>query len=577
MGVDRQHSSPEMLGGACAEGACGGTQLAELAQKLLVTFVGRPDCWARQTADGFVPVRRPLTVGDVQLHLAQQRCAGVYLVRPDQTVRCTACDWDGRHDAQWRERATALWWHLSGRGWTPILELSQSGTGAHVWILLAEPVSAAAIRRWWQRELAAAGVSCREVYPRQDSVADGGLGNLLRLPLWRASRFVAPDWTALDPTRVLDDARRHRCAELDLPDVPADAPADGSGISPRTWRLLQAEPLALRWAGRPDGLPSDQSRSGVAASLALHLARAYVPAWEIEAVLRAWGEKHGYDQAGRDDWLRRTIAAAYKYLTTGREAESAEFRTLVDCVEEYRRRSATTAAMYCSFDLPALDRAIDGVGYGELALVAARPSQGKTALAIQWAEAQARERTPVVFLSEEMSEWAIGARVWARMGHAGDPHEYFRDAAPVLVHRACHTVDRAVEVIERRALDDGARAVVVDYTQLLGSRRRRESHEEIADVSRGLKECATRLGVAILAATQLNREPDRTPGGIRLSHLGGSGQLERDADLVIALARKSCSSPIHEYAIHCMKRRNGPIREATVAARFDTQRQRFVE
>lgn len=545
-----------------------------LADLLMSSFPGRADCYATQTAAGFAPVHDPLTPAVVRAHLNQQRCVGVYLVSPDQTVRCTACDWDGRHDPRWKESAVAVWRHLRERGIAAALERSQSGEGAHVWVCLSERVPAAGIRRWWEDVLAAVGVQCREIYPRQDAVAAGGLGNLLRLPLWRESRFVGPDWKPAAPAEAMRSIQRYSAADLGVPDVPAASSEADAEITARTWRLLQSEPLARRWRGEPDGLRGDQSLSNVGADLAWQLARAYVPAWEIEAALRAWGAEHGYSKASRADWLRRTVSFAYRRLTEGGESASTEVLTLDECVAAYLRRSRTRAAMYCGFDLPALDRSVDGVGYGELALVAARPSQGKTALALQWAEAQARAGTPVVFLSEEMSAWAIGARVWARMGGAGDVCQYLRGSAPVYVHRACNTIDRAVEVIEQHHHKDGANAVVVDYTQLLCSRRRRESHEEIADVSRGLKEVATRLEIAALAATQLNREPDKDRGIIRLSHLGGSGQLERDADLVVALARKS-EGREQGYVAHCLKRRNGPIREAAVHITFTPDQQRF--
>jgi len=511
----------------------------------------------------------------------------VYPVRPDNTVWFTAVDFDGKHEADWRERAAKVYTQLVDDGFSPLLEISQSGEGAHVWMLLDQPTPAADARAFWRDVLDRASVSCREIFPKQDELSGKGLGNLIRFPLHGASRFCDVDWQELDPTATLSNAKRHTLPPRVVPAAPPQVVAPG--VSPRVATLISAGPIKNRWDGIAEGL-EDGSRSSVAMSLACHLVRAYVPTSEIEDALRAWGREHDYtDKTDRRDWLTRTLNRAYEHVAGRAEETSRREDTLLDCVVDAINSHGARAHSYCPSGIPALDAAMDGVAPGEMCVVAARPSHGKSAFALQWAIMQAERGVPVLFLSEEMGRNAIGNRGALRIlpggigAHKVDDalaiaRKHYGGRAPIHIAQSCGTIDRAEEVIREHVASHGVRAVVVDYTQILRTRGNRARHEEVTNVSIRLRTLTTRHGIATLAVCQLNREVDkRDSRRAKLCDLGDSGQLERDADTVLALHWPWKDNPTHtpedEYVIHVLKRRNGPINSPTIKARFDAKTQ----
>jgi replicative DNA helicase len=222
-----------------------------------------------------------------------------------------------------------------------------------------------------------------------------------------------------------------------------------------------------------------------------------------------------------------------------------------------------------------------------LALVAARPSHGKSAFALQWADAVAAQGVPVLFISEEMGAIALGKRNLQSYAPLLEEHfdetvaptlraklqEHWQCRRDVFIAQNCYTIDRAEEVIDQHVALNNVGAVVVDYAQLLRSRSGAARNENVADVSIRLRQATTRNGVAMLCCAQLNREleyrKDRIP---KMSDLGDSGQLERDADVILVLDRPglydSVNARENDFAIHVLKRRNGAIRERLVKATF---------
>ena len=307
-------------------------------------------------------------------------------------------------------------------------------------------------------------------------------------------------------------------------------------------------------------------------------------------MLRVWCEQNEYGKGEREDWILRTREKAYEFLASRQEERSASLTamrdaclTFIDTLERGEMRDVRSG-------LAVLDDSIDGVAFGEMAVVAARPGHGKSALALQWLDNAAGAGLPGLILSEEMSALDLGKRGVAYASPL-EQSEWGRDTAdmlrrdvrghygerlPVYVVENCNTVDRAEDVIDQLSKDKGVRVVAVDYLQLLGGRGPKK-YDQVSDVSRRLKQCARRTGVAMLALCQLNRDVDKRSGHEpELSDLRDTGQLEQDADLVLFLQwphRINETADPNVYFIYAKKRRNGPIRRVKVETTFDPERQ----
>ncbi len=175
--------------------------------RFLEIFSGREDCFARQWADkkegkqGYVPVRRPMGVEDVEEHLRGRKTYGIYLLRRDATVKTAVMDVDvapkfregqlSKEDRGILRREGA---YLMKRirdmsedaGCSPLVEFS-GGKGFHFWFIMDRPIPAGQAKQWLERireplyrDLSAFSL---EVFPKQGELTGKGMGNLVKLPL----------------------------------------------------------------------------------------------------------------------------------------------------------------------------------------------------------------------------------------------------------------------------------------------------------------------------------------------------------------------------------------------------------
>ena len=225
-----------------------------------------------------------------------------------------------------------------------------------------------------------------------------------------------------------------------------------------------------------------------------------------------------------------------------------------------------------------LDQMTDGFQLGELTIIAARPSIGKTAIAIAIANAACiTERVPTLFVSLEMSDESIVRRMVSSVGSipmqsikTGDIDQggmkAMSSASGKIANSPIHFVSgssvsniASVTAVIRRAVRKWkVQLVIIDYLQKIhGSRAAEKKTYEIAEVSGKLKAVATDTKTAIVALAQLNRENEKDKGRIpRLTDLADSGQIERDADLVLLLNRDR-NEPQGEAVIAIAKQRDG--------------------
>ena len=231
-----------------------------------------------------------------------------------------------------------------------------------------------------------------------------------------------------------------------------------------------------------------------------------------------------------------------------------------------------------------LDKLLSGLQPSELIILAARPSQGKTALALNFAENIAiRGGEPVAIFSLEMSKESLLQRLIASVAQI-DAHKFRTghlskedwrrmteslgtiSSAPLWIDDAGSISALEIGAKARRLMKDkGLKLLVVDYLQLLTARGRFSNRqEEVSSISRNLKGLAKELKIPVLVLSQLTRAPEREERGPQLSDLRESGAIEQDADVVMFIYRPNFFK--HDVApeerdqaeILIAKQRNGP-------------------
>jgi replicative DNA helicase len=248
------------------------------------------------------------------------------------------------------------------------------------------------------------------------------------------------------------------------------------------------------------------------------------------------------------------------------------------------------------------DEMTGGLHGGELIILAARPSMGKTALALNIAQHVAthpRMRKPVAVFSLEMSSSSLLTRLLCaaarvdqhkfRAGYLNAAERHKLQAAladltesPLFLDDTpgVHMMDIHAK-LRRLKSEHGLNLVVIDYLQLMGSQGRTENrNQEVSAISRGLKLMSKDLDVPFLVLSQLSRASETRPGDHKpqLSDLRDSGSIEQDADLVAFIYREELYKKDREDIrgladLIVAKQRNGPI--GTVPLRFLGQFTRF--
>jgi replicative DNA helicase len=246
-----------------------------------------------------------------------------------------------------------------------------------------------------------------------------------------------------------------------------------------------------------------------------------------------------------------------------------------------------------------LDTYTHGLHPGQLVIVAARPSVGKSTFALDISRnAAIKHNQATIFFSLEMGRSEIAMRMlsaesgiylqsmrkgtltegdWAKLaavrGKINDAPLYIDDSpnmSLVEIRAKCRRLAQQVQL----------KMVVIDYIQLMTSGKKVESRQqEVSEFSRALKLLSKELGVPVVALSQLNRQAEQTKDKRpELSQLRESGSLEQDADVVILLHREGLFEKDHPRAgeadLILAKQRNGPTGTVTVA--FQGQYSRFV-
>lgn len=249
-----------------------------------------------------------------------------------------------------------------------------------------------------------------------------------------------------------------------------------------------------------------------------------------------------------------------------------------------------------------MDNILSGLQPADLVVLAARPSMGKTALALNVAQNVAKRGFSVGVISLEMSKEQLVERMFCslmavdswklRTGKlSDDDFSKIGNVMDELNHMKIYiddSVGSSISELKAKArrlkMEQGLDILIIDYLQLMsasgvGSSYQQNRVQEISEISRSLKELARDLSIPIIALSQLSRAVEMRPSKIpQLSDLRESGAIEQDADVVLMMYREDYYEEDTDRAgvtdIYIRKHRNGPI--GRIELSFRKEQMKFV-
>lgn len=294
-----------------------------------------------------------------------------------------------------------------------------------------------------------------------------------------------------------------------------------------------------------------------------------------------------------DEVERKVFSVSRKYLKNSFLAIDNLLAEAFERIDELHKRSGKLRGITTGFH--DLDNLLAGLQKSDLIILAARPSVGKTSLALDIArQAAIKNKEGVGIFSLEMSKEQLVDRMlcaqaninlWKmRTGNLSDKEgdndfTKISEAMGQLSEAPIYIDDSpTLSIMEIRAkcrrlqMEKGLGLIVIDYLQLMEGRGRNTDNrvQEISEISRGLKGIARELNIPVLALAQLSRAAEQQTGQSipKLSHLRDSGSIEQDADVVMFIYRKAADRSYniddlpaderHKAEIHVAKHRNGP-------------------
>ena len=316
--------------------------------------------------------------------------------------------------------------------------------------------------------------------------------------------------------------------------------------------------------------------------------------------------------------------ALYKITTDSASTELKDIHVITDDTLSYIKRMKELGGKHLIGETTGfyeLDKKTTGFNDGDLIIIAARPAMGKTALVLNMALKNVEANKGVIFFSLEMPAEQLMLRMLAaktsiplqnlRKGDLDDSQWSNLSGAFEDLNKKRLFVDDggSVNINQLRARvrklaqnkDNNISLVIIDYLQLMQGTGNKDRHQEVSDISRGLKMLAREMKIPIIALSQLNRglenRPDKRP---MLSDLRESGSIEQDADIIMFVyrddvykerdeARKEkeakdkgedykstfTNKPVEEAEVIIGKQRNGPI--GTVRLDFHKALTKFVD
>ncbi len=306
---------------------------------------------------------------------------------------------------------------------------------------------------------------------------------------------------------------------------------------------------------------------------------------------KAYGSEYDNAEALIDFAESEILKVGEQKASSGLVDSMEIVKTSIQKIEDLYKRKADVTGVPTGFT--ELDRMTSGLHGGELIIIAARPSMGKTALSLNIASHMAlRAKKTVAYFSVEMGKESVMMRLLAAeakisMGEIRNGR--IQDSSWPKLIQAAGSISEASLFIDdtagispfeirarcrRLKAQHGLDCIMIDYLQLMDLKQKVESRERaVSEISKALKAIAKEMQIPIIALAQLNRgvegRSDRRP---MLSDLRESGSIEQDADVIMMLYRddyydKDDPEKAGSAEIIIGKQRNGPT--GTVKLRFD--------
>ena len=305
----------------------------------------------------------------------------------------------------------------------------------------------------------------------------------------------------------------------------------------------------------------------------------------------SYGEEEDIDKI-LDEAEQKLFSVSQKYLKNVFVPVDTLLAEAFERIDELHKHGGKLRGIPTGF--PDLDRLLAGMQKSDLLVLAARPSVGKTSMALDIVrQAAIISKTPVGMFSLEMSKEQLVDRMlcsqanvslWRmRSGQLSDRDEdndFTRigegmgqlSEAPIYIDDSPNCSIMEIRTKARRLqMEKNLGLLVVDYLQLMEGRGRYRDNrvQEVAEITRGLKGIARELSIPVLALSQLSRAVEQTKPAIpKLAHLRESGSIEQDADVVMFIYRKAAdrnysrdelpADERNKAEIHIAKHRNGP-------------------
>ncbi|MCX6792893.1 MAG: replicative DNA helicase [Candidatus Falkowbacteria bacterium] len=293
-----------------------------------------------------------------------------------------------------------------------------------------------------------------------------------------------------------------------------------------------------------------------------------------------------------DESEKRLFNVSQKFLKQAFQPIDTLLNEAFDRIDDLHKQSGKLRGLATGFT--DLDNLLAGLQKSDLIILAARPSVGKTSLALDIARQVATiNKAAVGVFSLEMSKEQLvdrmlcaeaGVSLWKmRTGKLSDKQEsddFSRigqamgvlSETPIFIDDSASANIMEIRTKARRLqMENKLELLVIDYLQLMEGRSRHGDNrvQEIAEISRSLKGIARELNIPVLALSQLSRNVEQTRPAIpKLSHLRESGSIEQDADVVMFIYRKAADRGynIEELSqsekttaqVYIAKHRNGP-------------------
>lgn len=596
--------------------------MADALQLLQTYFQARQDVYAvgypapdNPNKYRYAKVQEALTPEVLAGHVAGRHCVGVYPLLPDSSVHWFAIDFDGHTFAEAYRDAQAQADRLRAEGLFVYLERSRSGFGVHLWGFLTEPVPAVTVRRAL-RPLLLGDRTFDRMFPVQDRLTEQRpLGNLIALPFHGAaaavgnSMFLGEDGVVVPPEEW--KPRQNRPALLELlagPEAPAGGAApSASDTNLRPGQLLTGALKVLSPYGCQFMRQAYQQRATLSE-----------PAW-YAAIQQTTVFQHGRELAQ----LMSQGHPGYSPTEVDKKFQHASAHSPVGCAyihehfpemacsgcpmtAPYRRAELTLQELVVEADQPmtavgsfeaeleALERDLEPEGLpwpipgmddlrlrpGELTVVGAMPSRGKTWLMVDAAVGLARMGIPVLVFSAETASRNLRRRILANVAEvdsrklsrelpldSGDKAT-IRKAAdelktlPLYVDYVSMSPTQVLTRVEQTLLRyqiplDKPYVVFFDYLQF-GARLAtdRTEYDQVSRLSTEFKLTGKLLEQPLVVFSQLRRETEDNDQPA-LTWFRSSGRIEQDLDVGVIITGERMAGERAPRTLTAVKQREG--------------------